>query len=180
MTESRKDIEARRIKQQLKQTAAERYADHQGDIAVLIDLVGEELRVHAEQAAKEPKDWGYAGDLGRVRGSLKGVLESLLMAPGRSFYIWGGYANCSNYPAALKECGLYFSQAIIWVKEHPVLTRKDFMGSVHHNGLAEAELPDGPRHGLHRCIVDARVLLVGFHLVALAHFYLHVLSSIVT
>ena len=24
---------------------------------------------------------------------------------------------------------LYFSQAIIWVKEHPVLTRKDFMGN---------------------------------------------------
>ena len=25
--------------------------------------------------------------------------------------------------------GLYFSQAIIWDKEHPVLTRKDFMGN---------------------------------------------------
>lgn len=25
--------------------------------------------------------------------------------------------------------GLYFSQAIIWVKEHPVLTRKDERGS---------------------------------------------------
>jgi len=29
----------------------------------------------------------------------------------------------------LKAMGLYFSQAIIWVKEHPVLTRKDFMGN---------------------------------------------------
>jgi hypothetical protein len=29
----------------------------------------------------------------------------------------------------LKAHGLYFSQAIIWVKEHPVLTRKDFMGN---------------------------------------------------
>jgi DNA modification methylase len=29
----------------------------------------------------------------------------------------------------LKRTGLYFSQAIIWVKEHPVLTRKDFMGN---------------------------------------------------
>ena len=28
-----------------------------------------------------------------------------------------------------KACELYFSQAIIWVKEHPVLTRKDFMGN---------------------------------------------------
>ena len=36
---------------------------------------------------------------------------------------------CGNYPPVLKACELYFSQAIIWVKEHPVLTRKDFMGN---------------------------------------------------
>ncbi len=52
-----------------------------------------------------------------------------VLAPGRGFYIWGGYANCANYPPVLKKHGLYFSQAIIWVKEHPVLTRKDFMGN---------------------------------------------------
>ena len=47
-----------------------------------------------------------------------------MLAPGRGFYIWGGYANCGNYPPALKAASLYFSQAVIWVKEHPVLTRK--------------------------------------------------------
>jgi DNA modification methylase len=52
-----------------------------------------------------------------------------VLVPGRGFYIWGGYANCANYPPVLKACELYFSQAIIWVKEHPVLTRKDFMGN---------------------------------------------------
>jgi DNA modification methylase len=52
-----------------------------------------------------------------------------VLAPGRGFYIWGGYANCGNYPPVLKAMGLYFSQAIIWVKGHPVLTRKDFMGN---------------------------------------------------
>jgi DNA modification methylase len=51
------------------------------------------------------------------------------LEPGRSFYFWGGYANVANYPEALKQAGLYFSQAIIWVKEWPVLTRKDFMGN---------------------------------------------------
>ncbi|MCL4743580.1 MAG: ParB N-terminal domain-containing protein [Phycisphaerales bacterium] len=51
------------------------------------------------------------------------------LEPGRGFYIWGGYANCANYPPALKASGLYFSQAIIWDKQHPVLTRKDFMGA---------------------------------------------------
>ncbi len=29
----------------------------------------------------------------------------------------------------MKACGLYFSQAVIWHKMHPVLTRKDFMGA---------------------------------------------------
>lgn len=52
-----------------------------------------------------------------------------VLVPGGCFYIWGGYANCSNYPPVLKKCELYFSQAIIWQKEHPVLTRKDFMGN---------------------------------------------------
>ena len=51
-----------------------------------------------------------------------------VLDPGRGFYIWGGYANCANYPPFLKKHGLYFSQAIIWHKQHPVLTRKDFMG----------------------------------------------------
>ncbi len=52
-----------------------------------------------------------------------------VLQPGGGFYIWGGYANIANYPAALAAAGLYFSQTIIWVKEHPVLTRKDFMGN---------------------------------------------------
>ena len=54
---------------------------------------------------------------------------SAALEPGRSFYCWGGYGNIGNYPPALKAAGLYFSQAVIWVKEWPVLTRKDFMGT---------------------------------------------------
>ncbi len=52
-----------------------------------------------------------------------------VLAPGRGFYIWGGYANLGNYPPFLKKHGLYFSQGIVWDKLHPVLTRKDFMGA---------------------------------------------------
>jgi len=56
-------------------------------------------------------------------GNIAGVLE-----PGRAFYIWGGFKNCGDYPPALKDTGLHFSQAIIWVKEWPVLNPgKDFM-----------------------------------------------------
>ncbi len=69
-------------------------------------------------------DEAFAAMLRAWFGQIARVLD-----PGRSFYIWGGYANLGNYPPALRECGLYFSQGIVWDKEHPVLTRKDFMGA---------------------------------------------------
>ena len=57
-------------------------------------------------------------------GNMARVLEA-----GRGFYIWGGYANLGNYPPFLKKHDMYFSQGIVWDKQHPVLTRKDFMGA---------------------------------------------------
>jgi len=57
-------------------------------------------------------------------GNIARVLE-----PGRAAYLWGGYANCANYPAVMKKAGLFFAQAIIWVKGYPVMNRKDFMGN---------------------------------------------------
>jgi len=69
-------------------------------------------------------DEEFAGLLRAWFGQMARVL-----APGRSFYLWGGYSNIGNMPAALADCGLYFSQAIIWVKGHPVMCRKDFMGN---------------------------------------------------
>ncbi len=91
-------------------------------------------RTHATDKKLRPKDRALVNDfisdeefarlLRAWFGNIQRVLE-----PGRSFYIWGGYSNIWNYPNALKESQLYFSQMIIWVKEHPVLTRKDFMGN---------------------------------------------------
>ena len=81
-----------------------------------------------------PKDRAIANDkmsdeefdklLRRWFGNIARVLE-----PGGGFYIWGGYGNCGSYPPVLKESELYFSQAVIWVKEHPVMNRKNFMGN---------------------------------------------------
>jgi len=86
---------------------------------------------HAKMRAKDrPLENDFVSDEEFVRllhawfGNIQRVLE-----PGRGFYIWGGYSNISNYPPVLKACELYFSQMVIWVKEHPVLTRKDFMGN---------------------------------------------------
>ncbi len=46
------------------------------------------------------KDGDYDVLLRRWFENLAGVLKQ-----GGSFYIWGGYANCANYPPALVECG---------------------------------------------------------------------------
>jgi DNA modification methylase len=102
---------------------------HQG-----FDLARGASHAHATTEKMRPKDRPLVNDfvsdeafarmLRLWFGNIARVLE-----PGRAFYIWGGYANVANYPPALQECELYFSQTIIWVKEHPVLTRKDFMGN---------------------------------------------------
>jgi len=76
--EDRKDVEKRRVARQLKQTAAERYADHQKDIGELLDMVGEEMRVHAEMAAEEPKNWGFVGDAEGVREGIKRIIASII------------------------------------------------------------------------------------------------------
>jgi len=66
-------------------------------------------------------------EFGRMVGAWFGNVARVLL-PGRGFYIWGGYSNLLNFPRAIVDAGLYFSQTIIWVKGWPVLTRKDFMG----------------------------------------------------
>ena len=109
-------------------TSASKRTHHQSlDVA----LKGEKQATHEKL---RPKDRPLVNDF-----LCEEIFEELLdawfwnisrvLAPGRAFYIWGGYANVANYPAPLKQHGLRFSQAIIWDKQHPVLTRKDFMGA---------------------------------------------------
>jgi DNA modification methylase len=102
---------------------------HQG-----LDLARHPEKAKPTERKLRPKDRPLANDfvsedefdrlLQAWFGNIARVLE-----PGRALYCWGGYANVANYPPVLKSCGLYFSQAIIWDKQHPVLTRKDFMGA---------------------------------------------------
>lgn len=102
---------------------------HQG-----LDLARHPEKSKPTQKKLRPKDRPLANDFvsdeafDQLLDAWFGNLARVLV-PGRGFYIWGGYANCGNYPPVLKAKELYFSQAIIWVKEHPVLTRKDFMGN---------------------------------------------------
>jgi DNA modification methylase len=89
------------------------------------------LPTHKKLRAKDrplANDFVSEGEFDRLLHAWFGTIARVLQ-PGRSFYIWGGYANLANYPPVLKAAGLYFSQTVIWIKEHPVLTRKDFMGN---------------------------------------------------
>jgi hypothetical protein len=115
--------------------ASGRFTGQQGmDAAIRHAMRPENTEARKTTEKLRPKDRPLANDfvsdeefarlLKAWFGNIRRVLE-----PGRSFYIWGGYSNIWNYPHALKESELYFSQMIIWVKEHPVLTRKDFLGN---------------------------------------------------
>ncbi len=102
---------------------------HQG-----LDLARHPEKAHATHAQLRPKDRPLENDFvsdeefDRLLDAWFGNIARVLL-PGHGFYIWGGYANCGNYPPFLKKHKLYFSQAVIWDKQHPVLTRKDFMGA---------------------------------------------------
>ena len=51
-------------------TAAEAYAARRNDIARLMDVLQMELDKHAEGAKGDPRNWGFAGSLGKVRSDL--------------------------------------------------------------------------------------------------------------
>ncbi len=102
---------------------------HQG-----FDLARDKTKSKPTTKKMRPKDRPLANDF--VSDEAFDVLldawfgnMARVLVPGRGFYIWGGYANLGNYPPYLKKHGLYFSQGIVWDKQHPVLTRKDFMGA---------------------------------------------------
>jgi hypothetical protein len=59
------------------QTAAEVYAERRRDIDRLMDFLGQELRKHQKESTADPRNWGAAGDLYRVRSGLLEVLAAL-------------------------------------------------------------------------------------------------------
>ena len=55
---------------QPRQTATDAYAAARNDIARLLDVLDMELAKHAERAKADAKNWGFAGDLQKVRSDL--------------------------------------------------------------------------------------------------------------
>lgn len=140
-----------------KDSSDARGLHHQG-----FDLARDKSKAKGTTKQLRAKDRPLANDFvtdqefDRLLDAWFGNIARVLL-PGRALYCWGGYANCANYPPYLKKHGLYFSQAIIWDKQHPVLTRKDFMGAhewcqppdtkvlTTHGSSCLSELRDGDR-----------------------------------
>lgn len=60
-----------------QQTAAACYAERYAECQELLKCIASRLERHKTAQAAEPADWGYAGDLGRVREELAEVLAAL-------------------------------------------------------------------------------------------------------
>jgi hypothetical protein len=60
-----------------KQTAAACYADRHTECQDLLKRIAGRLAQHQKDQSREPANWGYAGDLGRVTEELAYVLASL-------------------------------------------------------------------------------------------------------
>ena len=90
---------------------------HQG-----FDLARDKSKAHPTHTKLRPKDRPLENDFvsdeefDRLLDAWFGNAARVLL-PGHGFYIWGGYANCGNYPPFLKKHKLYFSQAVIWDKQ---------------------------------------------------------------
>jgi DNA modification methylase len=99
-----------------------------------LDLTRQPAKGKATQKKLRAKDRPLVGDFlsgaefdQLLRAWFRNIARAL--QPGHLFFIWGGYSNIGNFPQALQEAGLFYSQQLIWVNEHPVLTRKLFLGN---------------------------------------------------
>jgi hypothetical protein len=57
------------------QSAAEAYRAYRNDISAMVDWLQMALDAHAERAAAQPANWGFAGDLAEVRKRVREVLS---------------------------------------------------------------------------------------------------------
>lgn len=64
-----------RLAQSLTATAASQYESRRREVDKLIKTLQTGLDKHEKKFAKDPDNWGYAGDLGRVEELLKEAVD---------------------------------------------------------------------------------------------------------
>ena len=55
-------------------TAVGAYQARQANISILLAALNDKLALHSKWSAKQPRDWGYAGDLGNVQEGLERIV----------------------------------------------------------------------------------------------------------
>lgn len=58
-------------------SSAEAYQMRQANISIRFAQLLDLLREHAEQAARQPRNWGYAGDLGHMEDMLERAAQAI-------------------------------------------------------------------------------------------------------
>ncbi|MFH1184478.1 MAG: hypothetical protein V1755_05505 [Chloroflexota bacterium] len=60
-----------------KQTATELYQIRKANITSMLTRINDLLATHAAEQAASPRDWGFAGDLGKIESDLAEVVRFL-------------------------------------------------------------------------------------------------------
>jgi hypothetical protein len=60
-----------------KANAEAAYNDRIGQVSVLIGMLRESIKIHAEAFADDRANWGYVGDLGHVKSELVNLVASM-------------------------------------------------------------------------------------------------------
>ncbi len=62
------------MKKATRETAAATYQIRRREIEAMIGFLQSQLDAHAERAARDPRNWGFPGDLEAIRTSIKQTL----------------------------------------------------------------------------------------------------------
>jgi len=65
------------MKKATRETAAATYQTRRREIEAMIAMLQADLNAHAKEAAQDPRNWGFAGDLELVRTNLKQTMVFL-------------------------------------------------------------------------------------------------------
>ena len=60
-----------------KQNVNDVYRQRRNEVGALLDLIGQEVKMHAEFAEKDGLHWGHVGDLGHLKELLVDALASV-------------------------------------------------------------------------------------------------------
>ncbi len=74
-----------------KTNCQQSYEDINADIALLISAIQKNIGTHSAAAKARPNNWGYVGDLARVRNDLVDVLAAI--------------SSAKDYTATLRKVG---------------------------------------------------------------------------